>query len=92
MPKWTRLQLEAAVQKVKKREITLNKAARVYNIPPTTLHRHVHATQTKVGAGRQTILTREEEEEIVYTCLVAKFYLEYTRNNYINIASKWQCI
>ena len=76
MPKWTKLQLEVAVQKVKKREITLNKAARVYNIPATTLHiqpkpkleLEVHSTKTKVGAGRQTILTHGEEEEIVYTC------------------------
>ena len=72
MPKWTKLQLETAVRKVKQREMSLNKAAKVYNIPATTLHKHVHETTTKLELeDHATILTYEEEKEIFYICQVA---------------------
>ena len=66
-----KLQLETAVRKVKQREMSWNKAAKVYNIPTTTLTQTRARNHNKVGAGRLTILTYEEEKEIVYTCQLA---------------------
>ena len=70
MPKWTKEELDAAVGKVKRKELSLRKAANKYGIPVGTLHSHVHGIPAKVGAGKPTILTHREEEEIVYTCQV----------------------
>ena len=60
MPMWTKVQLKEAVQKVKARQMSMNKAARVYGIPVSILHSHVHAGPEaggpgRVGAGRPTI-------------------------------------
>ena len=55
---------------VRMKQMSLNKASKVYGIPVVTLHRHIHGGASKVGAGRPTILTYEEEKEIVYTCQV----------------------
>ena len=70
MPRWTEKQLKLAIAKVKSKEMSQNQAARVYGIPVSTLHNHVHAPHSKVGAGRPTILTYEEEKEIAYICQV----------------------
>ena len=70
MPKWTKEQLQEAVQTVKVKQLSINKAAQMFGIPVSTLHSHVHGGPSKVGAGRPTTLTYEEEREIVYTCQV----------------------
>ena len=41
-----------------------------YGVPFSTLHDHLLKKDTQVGAGRPTILTHEEEREIVYPCQV----------------------
>ena len=64
MPKWTKLHPETAVQKVKQREMSLNKAAKVYNIPATTLHRHVHATTTKLELEDQRFLLMKRRKRL----------------------------
>lgn len=38
--------------------------------PQTTLADHVHKRRARVGAGRPTILTPQEEKELVVTCQV----------------------
>lgn len=68
---WTEEQLDLAIEQVKSKKLSLNRAAKVFGIPPTSLHRHVHGEATKVGAGRPTTLTYEEEKEIVYICQVS---------------------
>ena len=68
--KWSKESLAVAIQKVKSGELSQNRAAKLYGIPVTTLHDHVHGLASKVGAGRPTILTYEEEREIVYSCQV----------------------
>ena len=72
--RWTKESLTAAVEKVKSGELSQNKAAKLYGIPITTLHDHMHGLASKVGAGRPTTLTYEEEKEIVYSCQVLQVY------------------
>ena len=62
--KWSRDQLEEAVKMVKSKKMSQNRAANVYGIPVSTLHSHVRHIPGKVGAGRPTVLTYEEEREI----------------------------
>ena len=70
MPQWTKEQLQEAIQKVKAKQLSINKAAQMFGIPVSTLHSHLHGGPSKVGAGRPTTLTHEEEREIVYICQV----------------------
>ena len=72
MPKWTEDELAAAVSIVNSEQLSLRKATIKYDIPYATLRiaMHVRDIPAKVGAGRSTVLTHQEEEEIVYTCQV----------------------
>ena len=65
MPKWGNDAMKQAVNKVKK-ELSLNKASKLYGITVTTLHVYVCATSSPRPAGRSTILIYSEEKEIVY--------------------------
>ena len=71
MPQWTKEQLQEAIQKVKAKQLSLNKAAQIFGIPVST----VHGGPSKVGAGRSTTLIYEEEREIVYICQVRVYGL-----------------
>ena len=72
MPKWEKEQPEKALEEIKSRKgkSSIHAAAQKYGIPVTTLHNHLRKTTTTVGAGRPTVLTSEEEREIVYCCQV----------------------
>ena len=61
--------MDQAVKKVQKKELSLHKAAKLYGILASTLHRHVHGSP-QLRVGRPTILTYNEEKEIVYACQV----------------------
>ena len=85
MPKWTREDLQEAVQQVKSKQMSMNRASKVYGISVGTLYNHyVHGICSKVGAGRPTILTYDEERDIVYSCQVG--------NQYLKIVQTIQCI
>ena len=45
-------------------------AAEKYHVPLSTLYGHVKEQVTKIGAGAPTILTKEEEKEIVVSLQV----------------------
>ena len=62
--------MQQAVQRVRKKALSMNKASKLYGIPVTTLHDHVHALSSPRRAGRPTILTYNEEKDIVYACQV----------------------
>ena len=68
--KWNDEQLHEAVQKVKSHELSLRAAALSYGIPKSTLSDHVKGVSSKRYGGCSTVLTREEEQEIVLTCQV----------------------
>jgi hypothetical protein len=68
--KWSDEQLHEAVQKVKSHELSLRAAALSYGIPKSTLSDHVKGVSSKRYGGCSTVLTREEEQEIVLTCQV----------------------
>lgn len=80
--KWTKESLDVALQRVKSGELSQNRAAILYGIPLTTLHDHVHGNVSKVGAGRPTVLTYEEEREIVYSCQVSTKLVEEKDQQY----------
>ena len=63
--------MKDAVAKVRAKELSMNRAAKLYGIPVTTLHRHVHHTACSPRPGRPTILTYTEEREIAYACQVS---------------------
>ena len=72
MPKWSKQQLDAALKEVArlKGKASINAISKKYGIPVSTLHDHVRGKVKKVGAGKPTVLTYAEEEEIVYCCQV----------------------
>ena len=53
-----------------KGKLSLRATAKKYGVPYTTLNDHVSRKYTRIGAGRPTVLTAAEEEEIVYCCQV----------------------
>ena len=63
--------LAVAIRMVQSKELTIAQASRRYEVPYTTLHDHVTGISQKIGAGRPTVLTRAEEQEIVVTCQVS---------------------
>jgi hypothetical protein len=80
MPKWKKFSMEQAVQRVRSKELSLNKAAKIYGIPVATLHWHVHTTSRPI-VGRPTTLTYTDEKEIVYACQVGTIlYTSHTQN------------
>ena len=71
MPKWLTEQLHAALQEFEDNtKVSLRSVAKKYRIPPTTLHDHVQKTVSEHRPGKPTILTEDEEREIVYCCQV----------------------
>jgi transposase-like protein len=72
MPKRNAGQLEAALNEVKKseRKISVREIAKKYGIPSSTLHNHVKQNVSQSIAGKPTILTQDEEQEVVYCCQV----------------------
>ena len=64
-PSYTKDELLAAVEKVNKTRVSIYKAAREFKIPEETLRRWVRSPPTHVGAGRNTVLSNEEEGLIV---------------------------
>ena len=72
MPKWKKKQLDDALIELErlKGKVSVNATAKKYGIPVPTLHDNVKDKAKKVGAGKPTVLTHAEEEEIVYCCQV----------------------
>ena len=64
--------LKAALKEVEKKaaDVSVRSIAKKYGVPSSTLHHHLLKKDTQIGAGRPTILTPEEEREIVYSCQV----------------------
>ena len=72
MPKWKQEQLDAALKAIEsgKGKETIHKLAKKHGIPSSTLYDHARKKVSKSGAGRPTVLTWAEEEELVYCCQV----------------------
>lgn len=89
--KWTTEQLHEAIEKVRKKELTLRAAAVTYGIPRSTLSDHLCGVSSKRYGGGSTVLTRNEEREIVVTCqilaemgfLLTKGYVEVVVRDYL---------
>ena len=50
--------------------MSIAEAARRCGIPRTTLSDHAKGKCSKVGAGRPTVLTPQEEKELVVSCQI----------------------
>ena len=68
--KWSDEQLAAAMDAVKVDKISIKCAAKKFGIPASTLSDHVKGKSTKRYGGPFTVLTRNEEQEIVVACQV----------------------
>ena len=63
---YTAEELKLAVAAVKNREVSLQEASNLYNIPKTTLDRKKNKVIVeKLRRGPSTILTKDEEESLV---------------------------
>ena len=60
----------AAMKAVQSKELSIRAAGAKFGIPSSTLHDHLRGTSTKRYGGAPTILTANEEKEIVTSCLV----------------------
>ena len=49
-------------------DVSVCSIAKKYGVPSSTLYDHLLKKDTWIGVGRATILTPEEEREIVYSC------------------------
>ena len=69
--KWSDEQLAAALLELRigKGAISVNAAAKKYGIPWSTLHDHYEGISTKRYGGKSTVLSREEESEVLLTCI-----------------------
>ncbi|XP_065891572.1 tigger transposable element-derived protein 2-like [Dysidea avara] len=67
---WGIEEMKTAVDRVKKKEITLREAGKLYGIPKSTLSDHVTGKSSKAYAGAPRGLSDEDEVEIVITCQV----------------------
>ena len=90
----TNEQLHEAVEKVRKKELTLRAAALTYGIPKSTLSDHLCRVSSKRYGGCSTVLTSSEEQEIVVTCQIlaemgfplTKGYVEVIVRDYLSSA------
>ena len=68
--KYTSEQLLAAIRSIKEHGMKVAVAAEKYHVPLSTLYDHIKERVIKIGAGAPTVLTKEEEKEIVITLQV----------------------
>lgn len=68
--KWTGKQLELALEAVKKGEMKPHRAALKFGVPSSTLYDHLKGRSQKRYGGRPTVLSTQEEKEIVVSCEV----------------------
>lgn len=88
---WRDEKLQEAMQKVKSHELSLRAAAIRYDIPKSTFLDHLKGVSTKLYGGCSTVLTRDEECEIVLTCHIlvemgiplTKGYVEVVVTDYL---------
>ncbi len=64
----SRDKLEKAIELVQTKQLSLRVAAERYDIPKSTLYRHITGESKRLGSGRPTVLNAEEEKAIVRIC------------------------
>ena len=62
---WSAVELQKALLRIRKKEISVNKASQVYGIPRRTLRDYVkNGTTARKRVGRETVLNPEQESEL----------------------------
>ena len=92
MPKWTKDKLEKVIEEVNEnKQSSVRSIAIKYGIPPTTLYEDVRpGVSRSIGAGKPSVLTRDEEQEIVYCCQVLQeLGFAVTKDNVVSIVSQY---
>ena len=80
--KYTPVQLQNAVSDVKRRRLTLSKAAQEYDIPKQTLDDHIKGRVTQHRRGAPATLTEIEEEALAeYVALLSYRGFPMTRHD-----------
>lgn len=69
---WTEQNLKAAINAIKSKKMSENKAAKHYGIPKPTIRRHIQSGSTVKRLGRNTILNKEEENDFVNDLIAFK--------------------
>ena len=64
-PTYSKEDLKAALKAVKDKEMKILVASRKFNIPRSTLSTHLKNSEIRIGSGHPTVLSPQEEEEIV---------------------------
>ena len=78
--KWTDVQLQMALAAVRKEEMKAHAAALKYGIPSSTFYDHLQGRSKKRYGGPPTVLSHEEEGEIVAACqILQEFGFPLTR-------------
>ena len=91
---WTPETMKRALSDVTNKRMTMYRAARFHNIPETTLRRYVKVTKNQPlvvkQVGRSTVLTMDEEDEIVQTCqLFAEWGFGLTKFEVVNVVAEY---
>jgi transposase len=71
MAKKESLQLALAALESGKGKLSIRAASKQFGVPYSTLQDHTSKRYTNIGSGHPTILTADEEKEIVYSCQVS---------------------
>ena len=66
--KWSDVQLQAALEAARSKELSVRAAAAKFGIPHSTLHDHLTGKSQKRYGGPSTCLSQSEEKEIVLAC------------------------
>lgn len=67
---WGDIQLAAALKAIKSKDLRVRATGDKYSIPKSTLHDHLQGKSKRRYGGPPTVLTTEEEKEVVRSCLV----------------------
>ena len=76
--------LQKAVEMVKGETLSLNKAAKTYGIPLTTLHDRDHGKYSEGKSGARPVLTEKEEQRIC-DWAIDMSKIGYGRTRHVNL-------
>jgi len=62
--------LKKAIKRVNSGKMTFSKASRRFKVPRQTIANHVKNPLSKIGAGRTTVFTPEQEQKLVQIIII----------------------
>ena len=87
---WTEEQMKNAISMVHEKKMSACSAAKKYDIPKTTLLRHLSAPNKAFKVGKPTALSYAEEREIVATChLFVEWGFSLSKQEVMNVVGDY---